>query len=67
MLCRPPGHPPQSVRPDNPIVWETGRGMASRSARRRAGSRVAMGRFGAMMEVDLINDGPVTLILERSA
>ncbi|HEX6588378.1 MAG TPA: D-aminoacyl-tRNA deacylase [Longimicrobiales bacterium] len=23
------------------------------------------GRFGAMMEVDLVNDGPVTLILER--
>ena len=21
MLCRPPGHQPQSVRPDNPIVW----------------------------------------------
>ena len=28
---------------------------------------VATGRFGAMMEVDLVNDGPVTLVLERSA
>lgn len=28
---------------------------------------VATGRFGARMEVDLTNDGPVTLILERSA
>ena len=26
---------------------------------------VATGRFGAMMEVELVNDGPVTLILER--
>lgn len=27
--------------------------------------RVATGRFGAAMEVDLVNDGPVTLVLER--
>lgn len=27
---------------------------------------VATGRFGAMMEVELVNDGPVTLVLERS-
>jgi D-tyrosyl-tRNA(Tyr) deacylase len=26
--------------------------------------RVAQGRFGAMMEVELINDGPVTIMLE---
>lgn len=29
-----------------------------------AGVQVATGRFGAMMEVDLVNSGPVTLILE---
>ena len=29
------------------------------------GLQVETGEFGAMMEVDLINDGPVTLILER--
>ncbi len=28
---------------------------------------VAQGRFGAMMEVALVNDGPVTLILDREA
>ena len=28
---------------------------------------VAEGRFGAMMEVNLVNDGPVTVILEREA
>ncbi len=34
---------------------------------RGAGSatRVETGEFGAMMEVELVNDGPVTLILER--
>ena len=26
--------------------------------------RVAAGRFGAMMEVELVNDGPVTLLLD---
>jgi D-aminoacyl-tRNA deacylase len=34
---------------------------------RAQGVRVATGRFGAMMQVELVNDGPVTLILERSA
>lgn len=31
---------------------------------RRKGIKVATGRFGAMMAVALVNDGPVTLILE---
>jgi D-tyrosyl-tRNA(Tyr) deacylase len=30
-----------------------------------SGTPVATGEFGAMMEVELVNDGPVTLILER--
>jgi len=30
-----------------------------------AGIPVATGEFGAMMEVELVNDGPVTLILEK--
>lgn len=34
---------------------------------RNRGITVATGSFGAMMEVELINDGPVTLVLERSA
>ena len=33
--------------------------------RRRAPARVETGEFGAMMEVELVNDGPVTLVLER--
>jgi len=31
---------------------------------RAARLRVAMGEFGAHMEVDLVNDGPVTIVLE---
>lgn len=34
---------------------------------RARGLAVATGEFGAMMEVEIHNDGPVTLILERSA
>ena len=30
-----------------------------------SGVQVATGDFGAMMEVELVNDGPVTLILEK--
>jgi D-aminoacyl-tRNA deacylase len=32
---------------------------------RASGARVATGEFGAMMDVELVNDGPVTLLLER--
>lgn len=34
-------------------------------ALRSRGFRVEQGVFGAMMEVELVNDGPVTMILER--
>ena len=32
-----------------------------------SGTRIAAGEFGADMKVDLVNDGPVTLVLEREA
>jgi D-tyrosyl-tRNA(Tyr) deacylase len=32
---------------------------------RERGAKVETGEFGAMMEVELVNDGPVTLWLER--
>jgi len=32
---------------------------------RASGCRVEAGRFGAMMSVALVNDGPVTLVLDR--
>lgn len=34
---------------------------------RTSGLRVETGEFGAMMQVEIHNDGPVTLILERDA
>jgi len=34
---------------------------------RERGLTVATGEFGAMMEVELVNDGPVTILLEREA
>lgn len=33
--------------------------------RERAPGRVETGEFGAMMDVELVNDGPVTLVLDR--
>jgi D-aminoacyl-tRNA deacylase len=49
-----------SAAPDiaEPLV----QGLVDRVA--ELGVQVATGRFGAMMAVDLINDGPVTLVLE---
>ena len=35
------------------------------AALRERGLIVATGEFGAMMDVELVNDGPVTLMLER--
>jgi D-tyrosyl-tRNA(Tyr) deacylase len=35
------------------------------AAARRLGVEVQTGQFGAEMQVELINDGPVTLLLER--
>lgn len=40
---------------------------AFNEALRGLGLRVETGRFGAMMDVSLVNDGPVTLILESGA
>ena len=37
------------------------------AALRARGLAVETGEFGAMMEVALVNDGPVTLVLERNA
>jgi D-tyrosyl-tRNA(Tyr) deacylase len=34
-------------------------------AMRAQGVTTATGRFGAMMQVDLVNDGPVTLVLDN--
>ena len=59
MARRPddPGAQPPSVRDRQVLEAEV-------YAVRARGVPTATGRFGAMMRVELINDGPVTLILE---
>jgi D-tyrosyl-tRNA(Tyr) deacylase len=49
-----------SARPEHaePLVADVARAL------REAGVPVAEGRFGAMMDVELINDGPVTILLD---
>jgi len=46
-----------------PLVERVAEGLRA-AGLRAAGLRVAMGEFGAHMEVDLVNDGPVTIVLE---
>lgn len=43
-----------------PLVQRVGEVLGTR------GIPVESGRFGAMMEVDLVNDGPVTIVIESS-
>ncbi|MFY9585977.1 MAG: D-aminoacyl-tRNA deacylase [Actinomycetota bacterium] len=49
-----------AARPEQaePLVSAVARAL------RDAGIEVAEGRFGAMMEVELVNDGPVTILLD---
>jgi D-tyrosyl-tRNA(Tyr) deacylase len=49
-------HPDVAV----PLYEEFVRMLRSKTSR-----TVETGEFGAMMEVELVNDGPVTLVLER--
>ena len=52
-----------AARPDQAVqIYE-----AFNSLLREKGIRVETGIFGAMMDVQLINDGPVTLIVESNA
>jgi D-aminoacyl-tRNA deacylase len=52
-----------AARPDQAVqIYE-----AFNSILREKGIRVETGIFGAMMDVQLINDGPVTLILDSKA
>ncbi|HJR19810.1 MAG TPA: D-aminoacyl-tRNA deacylase [Actinomycetota bacterium] len=49
-----------AARPEQaePLVVAVAEGL------RAAGLTVAEGRFGAMMDVELVNDGPVTILLD---
>ena len=56
------GHRPSFVRAAPPEVGER-LCRAFVAALRAHGLRVAEGRFGAHMDVELVNDGPVTIVL----
>ena len=49
-----------AARPEQaePLVSAVSRGL------RELGVEVGQGRFGAMMDVELVNDGPVTILLD---
>lgn len=52
-----------AARPEQAVeLYEVFNGLL-----REKGIRVETGIFGAMMDVELINDGPVTLIIESKA
>lgn len=59
------GRRPSFVRAAAPEVATALFDAFVRVLRRRTDRRVETGQFGAMMEVELVNDGPVTLVLER--
>jgi D-tyrosyl-tRNA(Tyr) deacylase len=58
------GRRPSFVEAASPVIAEP---LYQRlvAALRQRGVTVATGEFGAMMAVELVNDGPVTLVLER--
>ncbi|WP_280201578.1 D-aminoacyl-tRNA deacylase, partial [Nocardia cyriacigeorgica] len=56
------GNPPRLIgRPAAAIEYHDGIGIRVAQA---LGATVATGRFGAHMHIELVNDGPVTLLLE---
>jgi D-tyrosyl-tRNA(Tyr) deacylase len=59
------GRRPSFVRAAPPEVAEALYEELLRTLRSKTARAVESGEFGAMMEVDLVNDGPVTLVLER--
>jgi D-aminoacyl-tRNA deacylase len=59
------GRRPSFVRAAAPDVAAALYDAFVTTLRARTGRRVETGEFGAMMEVELVNDGPVTLVLER--
>ncbi|MGE0159394.1 MAG: D-aminoacyl-tRNA deacylase [Gemmatimonadales bacterium] len=60
------GRRPSFVAAAPPEVAEALYDELVRTLRSKTDRSVETGEFGAMMEVDLVNDGPVTLVLERS-
>ncbi len=59
------GRRPSFIRAARPHVAVPLYEAFLRSLEVRLPGRVARGEFGAMMKVSLVNDGPVTLVLEK--
>jgi len=59
------GRRPSFVRAARPELAVPLYELFVQALERRVPGRVETGEFGAKMEVDSVNDGPVTLILER--
>ena len=59
------GRRPSFVRAAAPEVATGLYDRFVRALRSRTERRIETGEFGAMMDVELVNDGPVTLVLER--
>ena len=59
------GHRPSFVEAASPDVAVPLYERFVALLRERAPGRVATGEFGAMMDLELVNAGPVTMILER--
>jgi D-tyrosyl-tRNA(Tyr) deacylase len=59
------GRRPSFVRAADPAAASLLYDEFVRTLRGRTQRRVDTGEFGAMMDVELVNDGPVTLVLER--
>ncbi len=61
--CRK-GRRPSFIKAGDPVVSEK---LIDRfvALLREAGVETATGQFGAMMDVELVNQGPVTLIIDR--